>query len=420
MKDRELVAEIIDSALKMATEIRYRSLGTFEFLVNEQKGEFYFLEVNPRLQVEHTITESISGLDLVQMQLLLAQGATFEDLGLGAGVNSKTPPPNSFSIQVRLCAEDPSNNFALSIGKVTEFVVPSGNGIRVDTNVNTSNGSASVVGSNFDNLLAKIILTASNWDAVVRKAQRVLSDSRISGVKTNIDLLRGIVSHPDFVAGQVDTQWLGLKLDEVHQLGKRTANTLHSGETLRSVSQQSVSQAGLPTTNLLFRKGDAWSITLEPLENGTSQESARVAHHLRLSRVLRNDFPTSLAAEIEYTTPTSQIAIPYRMQLETTSTAASALVSSTHRRGDPQNPRHIVLPLSGKLIEILVSDGENVVENQVLAFVKQMKMELEVRSPRAGRVEWVHEMEDKEEDVAEGMLLVELDEPQEKHMRGKL
>jgi biotin carboxyl carrier protein len=79
-----------------------------------------------------------------------------------------------------------------------------------------------------------------------------------------------------------------------------------------------------------------------------------------------------------------------------------------------------VLPLSGKLIEILVSDGENVVENQVLAFVKQMKMELEVRSPREGRVEWVHEMEDKEEDVAEGMLLVELDEPQEKHMRGKL
>jgi biotin carboxyl carrier protein len=110
------------------------------------------------------------------------------------------------------------------------------------------------------------------------------------------------------------------------------------------------------------------------------------------------------------------------MQLDTTTTAASALVSSSHRRGDPTNPRHIVLPLSGKLIEILVASGDTVVENQVLAFVKQMKMELEVRSPRAGTVRWVHEMEDEDEDVAEGMLLVELDEERklDGQMKGKL
>jgi biotin carboxyl carrier protein len=109
------------------------------------------------------------------------------------------------------------------------------------------------------------------------------------------------------------------------------------------------------------------------------------------------------------------------MKLETTSTAASALVSSSHRRGDPKDPQHIILPLSGKLIEILVADGEDVAENQVLAFVKQMKMELEVRSPRAGRIKWVYEMEDEEEDVAEGMLLAEL-EPSGGHVevRGKL
>lgn len=426
MNDRDLVARVIDSALRMASEIRYRSLGTFEFLVNEQNGEFYFLEVNPRLQVEHTITESISGFDLVQTQLLLAQGATFQELGLESKVRSKTPPPNNFSIQLRLCAEDPSNNFALSIGKVTEFVVPSGHGVRVDTHINNSGTNALVVGSNFDNLLAKIIITASKWESVVRKAQRVLSDSRISGVKTNIDLLRGIVSHPDFITGHIDTQWLGINLDQAYQLGQRIADTLRNDGSPGSTSQQSTSQTTLPAANLLFRKGDAWAITLEPLEQGDSQISAKEAHHLRLSRVLRNEFPTSLSAEIEYTTPSSQAAMPYRMQLETTSTAASALVSSTHRRGDPKNPRHVVLPLSGKLIEILVRNGETVAENQVLAFVKQMKMELEVRSPRAGTVKWVHEMEDDEEDVAEGMLLVELDEvleqPERDHgqMRGKL
>lgn len=416
-QDRGLISQVIDSALRMASEIRYRSLGTFEFLVNELRGEFYFLEVNPRLQVEHTITESISGIDLVQTQLLLAQGHPLDDLGLGSRVSAGVPPPaNCFSIQLRLCAEDPNNNFALSIGKVTEFTVPSGHGIRVDTNVAGSN--APIVGPNFDNLLAKIIVTASTWEATVRKAQRTLIDSRIGGVKTNINLLRGIVAHGDFMGGQTDTQWLGSKLHEVLRLGD-SISMLREQESSAGPSQQSIVQGNVPSSSLLFRKGDAWSITLEPL--GKSQLPQQVTHHLRLSRVLRNEFPTSLVAEIEYTTPSSQTAVPYRMQLNTTSTAASALVSSSHRRGDPKNPRHVVFPLSGKLIEVLVAQGEEVASHQVLAFVKQMKMELEVRSPRAGKVKWVYEMEGDEEDVAEGMLLVELEnEKSAVEVKGKL
>ncbi|KAJ6034809.1 uncharacterized protein N7446_009563 [Penicillium canescens] len=406
MRDRGLVGRVIESAIKMASHICYKSLGTFEFLVSELRGEFYFLEINPRLQVEHTITESISGIDLVQTQLLLAQGYTFKHLGLGGETNAFDAPPKAFSVQLRLCAEDPSNNFALSIGKVNRFSVPSGHGIRVDTNVNIA-GSPLIVGSNFDNLLAKIIVTAPTWEATVRKAQRVLADSRIDGVKTNISLLRGIVAHSDFMSGRVDTQWLGLNLESVLQHGENISKTLQTQEGSAAPSQ-ATTQSALPASNLLFRKGDAWSITLEPLSKD-GQHADKVSHHLLLSRVLRNEFPSSLAAEIEYTTPTSRTAIPYRMKLETTSTAASALVSSSHRRGDIKNPQHIVLPLSGKLIEILVTDGEDVAENQVLAFVKQMKMELEVRSPRAGRVKWVYEMEDEEEDVAEGMLLVELE-----------
>ncbi|CAL5871937.1 uncharacterized protein PFLUO_LOCUS6192 [Penicillium psychrofluorescens] len=424
MQDRDLIGRVIDSALRMASEIRYRSLGTFEFLVNEQRGEFYFLEINPRLQVEHTITESISGIDLVQTQLLLSEGYALSDLGLGVNTRA-SPPANCFSLQLRLCAEDPSNNFALSIGKVTEFNVPTGNGIRVDSNVTTSGNNPLVVGSSFDNLLAKIIVTASSWEGTVRKAQRVLHDSRISGVKTNINLLRGVVAHADFMAGKVDTQWLGSKLNEVLEIGERLSKEIRNKEGLSGSSPQlPIAQGSMPASSMLFRKGDAWSITLEPLSKTGSQQTEKIAHHLRLSRVLRNEFPSSLAAEIEYTTPSSQTAVPYRMQFETTSTAASALVSSSHRRGDPKNPRHVVLPLSGKLIEILVVEGEDVAENQVLAFVKQMKMELEVRSPRAGKIQWVYEMEDEEEDVAEGMLLVELeDEPGRAkgvEVRGKL
>ncbi len=420
LQSRELISQVIDSALKMAREIHYRSLGTFEFLVNELRGEFYFLEIDPRLQVEHTITESLSGIDLVQAQLLLAQGHSLDEVCLGIKVNAREPPPaHCFSIQLRVCAEDPSNNFGLSIGKVTEFTVPSGHGIRVDTNIAVGGSNALVVGPDFDNLLAKIIVTASTWEATVRKAQRVLTDSRIGGVKTNISLLRGIVAHDDFIAGKTDTQWLGSKLHEVLHLGDGISEMLRDRVGLSIPSQQSAIQSNnVSPSSLLFRKGDAWSITLEPL--GKSQLPEKVAHHLCLSRVLRNEFPTSLTAEIEYTTPSSsQTAVPYRMHFQATSTAASALVSS-HRRGDAKNPRHVVLPLSGRIIEVLVAPGDEVFENQILAFVKQMKMELEVRSPRAGKVKWAYEME-HEEDVAEGILLVEFCGEQSKaEVRGKL
>ncbi|KAL2826452.1 hypothetical protein BDW59DRAFT_179568 [Aspergillus cavernicola] len=400
-RNERFVKEVADAALRITKAIRYRSLGTVEFLVNEQLNEFYFLEINPRIQVEHTITEVITGVDLVQAQLLIAQGYSLDQLGLDT-----SPHARGHSIQLRLCAEDPRTNFALSVGKVTEFSVPTGNGVRIDTHVDMASLNSVVVGAQFDNLLAKIIVSGSfSWEATVLKAQRVLADTMISGVKTNLDLLRGIVGHEDFLNGWIDTQWLERHLDQAVQLGANISLSLQ-------IPAQGSRPSGAPSmssSNLLFRPGDSWSITLEPLNNDDQGETK---HHLRLTRVLQNDFPSSISAEAEYTTASS--ATPYRMKLETTNTTASAMVSS-HRRGDPRNPRHIVLPLSGRLIEVLVSPGDVVEENQVVAFVKQMKMELEVRSPRTGRAQWVYEMEE-EEDVADGILLVELEE----ELRGKL
>ncbi|PWY91476.1 hypothetical protein BO94DRAFT_555305 [Aspergillus sclerotioniger CBS 115572] len=394
INNRILVQQVVDAALRMAKTIRYRSLGTVEFLVNEQQGEFYFLEINPRLQVEHTITEAITGVDLVQAQLRLAQGYTLAQLGIPA---AQSATPRLHSIQLRLCAEDPRNQFALSIGKVSELVVPGGHGVRLDTHVGTTATGPVVVGAQLDNLLAKIIVTASTREGAVLKARRVLADTRVTGVRTNLELLRGIVSHEDFVAGSIDTQWLETSLEQVLQRGAVRIQQPTQGprpSTLPSI----------PSSTLLFRRGDAWSISLAPVDS--PEQSQPHQHHLQLTRVLRNDFPTSLAAEIKYQTPT--FSTVYRLQLAATSTAASALLSSSHRRGDLSNPQHIVLPLSGKLTEVLVSAGDTVAENQVIAFVKQMKMEVEVRSPRAGRAQWVYEMDDEEEDVAEGMLLVEL------------
>ncbi|PYH41757.1 putative pyruvate carboxylase [Aspergillus saccharolyticus JOP 1030-1] len=407
--DRALVQEVLDAALRMARAIHYRSLGTVEFLVDEQQSRFYFLEINPRLQVEHTITETIHGIDLVQAQLQLAQGHTLAQIGQ---VSASLEKPRLFAMQLRLCAEDPHHNFSLSTGKVTEFRCPGGNGVRIDTHVDPTGASPTTVGTQFDNLLAKIIVTASSWEATVLRARRVLADTNIGGIRTNLDLLRGIAGHADFLSGRIDNQWLESHLPEVLHIG---GNAGQSHRVAAPSGSKTSSLAGNPGSNPLLRGGDAWSVVLEPLPSTQQQPKGDLRHHLRLTRVLLNNFPSSLAAEVEYTTPTSSHA--YRLQLAATATAASAVVSSAQRRGDIHNPRQIVLPLSGKLIEILVATGDLIAKDQVVAFLKQMKMEVEIRSPRAGRAQWVYEMEDEEDEVAEGMLLVELEDDS---LKGKL
>ncbi|KAG5299943.1 carboxylase:pyruvate/acetyl-CoA/propionyl-CoA [Histoplasma capsulatum G186AR] len=201
----------------MASEIKYLSLGTFEFLASEKLSKFYFLEINPRLQVEHTITECISTVDLVQTQLLLAQGVSLRDMGLG-DIENPEQPPATYSIQLRLCAEDPTADFALSIGKITEFHVPGGNSVRVDTHV--SGSSSVVIGSDFDNMMAKIIVTSTSWDGVVRKACRVLNDARISEVKTNIDVLKGIIGNIEFQEWQIRDAMDGKEFGRYHSTWK--------------------------------------------------------------------------------------------------------------------------------------------------------------------------------------------------------
>ncbi|KAJ3499689.1 hypothetical protein NLG97_g123 [Lecanicillium saksenae] len=389
ISDRLLIADVIGAALRMASAIRYQSLGTFEFLVSETTGQFYFLEINPRLQVEHTITECISGVDLVRAQLLIAQGCSLADVGLGEEIPPHQPSPTAFSIQFRLCAEYPEHDFALSVGNVTSLYIPSGQGIRGDTHIHSHNPL--IVGSDFDNLLAKIIVTAISWNAV-----------------TNITLLRGIAIHPDFVSGRVDTQWLEANLNTIlHGAAEMSQTAQGPGGSSSSVQQAMASE--LPASGPLFRKGDAWSLNMQ-LFSSTETDKSEVAHnHLRVTRVLRNDFPNFLAADIEYTSTTSPSPASYRMELRTTTASAGALVSSLHRRGDASNPLHIMFPIPGKLMEILVSKGEVVAENQPLALIKQMKMELEIRSPKRCKVKWVYEIAEEDEDVADGVLLVELE-----------
>jgi pyruvate carboxylase len=410
---RKMVAKVIDAAVKMARNLGYRGLGTWEFLVNPEARQFYFLEINPRLQVEHTISEEATGVDLVKEQLLIAQGLQQENLKLGEWFEAENTPAKA-SIQLRLCAEDPQAGFSLSMGKVSDIKLPSGNGIRVDTHL--SRGGA--VGSDFDNLMAKIIVTAATFEEAVVKARRALAETEIVGVKTNLNLLRAIVANGEFAAGLSTTKWLESRmvplLESGEALGKQIE--LASGD-LPALSLVSNTASNMGGSSVMLRKGDAWDVKLQKMDDKASVEPA--AHHLRIEKISRNEFPEALVAEVSFVVPGTQPQ-SYRMALNSTTSSANA-ASSSHRRGDPNNKSHIVLPMSGKLVEILVEEGEDIQENQVIGFVKQMKMELEIRSPRAGRVAWAIELEDEQgDDVAEGVLLAELVPPDAAQIRSRL
>lgn len=364
--------------------------------MNPQTSEFYFLEINPRLQVEHTVTESMCSIDIVQAQLTIAQGASLQEADMRA-VGSDVDPPPLHSIQLRITAEDPEKNWSLSVGKIKSFHFPTGNGIRVDTNL--VSGASAAVTADFDSLIAKLIITASTWEGVLRKAARALQDTRITGIQTNVGVLRAIISHTDFVSGRCDTTWLESNQEALLAAASELDTGGQSSSHLFSSSSPQPSSAlAKSNSSTLFRAGDAWSINLTPHAQSEQSKSSSSQHHLSLTKVLQNDFPHTLSANITFNNE------PCKLVLNATSSSFASLSSnSKHRRADRGDRSHLAIPVSGTLVEVLVDEGDYVQKDECVAVVRQMKMELEVRAHRQGRVEWIMEVEDGK-DVGEGIL----------------
>jgi acetyl/propionyl-CoA carboxylase alpha subunit/acetyl-CoA carboxylase beta subunit len=201
-----LRSRIIDAAKQIATAARYDNLGTFEFLVDDEgtgrdRG-FAFIEANPRLQVEHTVTEEVLGIDLVKAQLAVAAGATLASLGLA---QAAIPAPRGYAMQLRVNMEvmDEEGLTKPTGGTLGVFDPPSGPGMRVDT----FGYAGYTTSAAFDSLLAKVIVhsSAADWPDVVNKAARALREFRIAGVATNIPFLQAVLAHPDFVSNRIST-----------------------------------------------------------------------------------------------------------------------------------------------------------------------------------------------------------------------
>lgn len=402
VSDRRLVDSVIDAAVRMARAIKYASLGTWEFLVSEERSLFYFMEINPRLQVEHTVTEAICRVDLVRWQILIAQGKSVVDLVRDSGPLDERIPA-SVAIQLRITAEDPRHNFSASIGRIRHVLFPGGNGLRVDSHLR----SGVTVGADFDSLLAKVIVTGRDWTAAVAKAERALEDVVVDGVATNIALLQRIVRSPEFMACKFDTQWLEKQLQNNPGFVVEDVPRHANPAAFKAGTQSPTTRSSSHSSDQIIKKGDQFDIQIEG--DGLPAGPFR-SHGMTITGIKRNDFPNSLALELSASRAKSRdhdtrhtAGASYTLNVSKHSDARQGLgppSPGSTKSAPPSDGGHsplVICPLAGQLVEILVDEGDQVGEGDAIVVVRQMKMELEVRAHRSGVVGSLFEQEEGDE-----------------------
>ena len=320
----EMREEIAGAAVRMAQAADYRSLGTFEFLVDATKeGEFAFIEANPRLQVEHTVTEEVRDVDLVQAQLRIAGGASLAEIGLN---QEAVPTGRGHAIQARVNMErmEPDGGVRPSGGMLTTFEPPLGPGVRVDT----YGYSGYTTNPNFDSLLAKAIVysPSDEFADAARKAAGAIEEFRIEGVETNLGFLSNVLTHEEFVRDEVYTRWVD---DNVAELTADVA----PAET-PAASDEGLAGAQLDTLDPLAG--------LNYFREGGGTREAQLA-----------------AAVAPGAQPAPQIV-------------------------GPPNTEPLRSPLQGTIVELTVAEGDAVRQGQQIAVMDSMKMEHLIKSDVGG------------------------------------
>lgn len=217
-----------DDAVKIAKSVGYINAGTVEFLVDKE-GHHYFIEMNPRIQVEHTVTEMITGIDLVRAQILVAEGYPLSTPAIGLESQDDLHI-NGYAIQCRVTTEDPTNNFAPDTGKITAYRSGGGYGVRLDGG-NASTGT--VISPYYDSLLVKVTTWDNTFEGVCRRARRAINEEHVRGVKTNIPFITNILTHPRFRAGQCHTKFI----DETPELFEIENSRDRATKVLKYIAQ---------------------------------------------------------------------------------------------------------------------------------------------------------------------------------------
>lgn len=241
---------LCDAAINIARSVSYQSAGTVEFLQDTNSGDFYFIEVNPRIQVEHTVTECVTGIDLIKAQILVAEGNI---IGRSELPSQTDIVLNGHALQCRITTEDPENNFTPDYGQITAFRMAAGFGVRLDSGIDDAGTRITPF---YDSLLVKLTVLAQDEISASNRMERALKEFRVRGVKTNLGFLRNVITHKSFQLGEYTTTFI----DDTPELFQITMQNDRGTRLLRYIGDVLIN--GNPETNGLERPRNFFKPTI--------------------------------------------------------------------------------------------------------------------------------------------------------------
>ena len=421
----EMRAEMGAAAVRIAKAAGYINAGTMEFILDDDK-HFYFLEMNTRLQVEHPVTELVTGLDLVRHQLHIAAG---EPIGL----TQEQITHRGHAIEVRLYAEDAANNFLPSTGTIQQFVEPEGPGIRLDNGVKRGDE----ITQYYDPMIAKLVVYAENRNTAIERLQRALEQTAIFGVTTNIPLLYAISVHSAFLEGLTHTGFLAeyqlLPLKTPEQL----PNDVLYAASLNDISREVASIEGNHSVNNGWST-NPWKILGPWRMIGESRQLTYMyqqrTYHVMLSpaidegmwQVRIDNQPEQIIGYMKHNNgllilqqgtyqrraymhenSAGKVQLIYDGTLYTLERRQPPDIETTAHGGTLQTQKTLTAPMAGTIVKVQVQEGDAIQAQQILVILSAMKMEHTITAPYEGKVRRVNYQEGAV--VTGGAVIVEME-----------
>ena len=404
--DDELREQIGNAAVKLAKKIKYQSAGTVEFILDENTNEFWFLEVNTRLQVEHPVTEEVTGVDLVRAQINIAKNEYLE-------LKQKDVEFNGHALEVRLYAENPNNDFLPETGKIVCYEPYKNKSIRWDSGVQ----KGYEVGTNFDPMLSKVISWAPNRTDACLQLATALEKSCIGGVKTNKDFLVECIRHPEFLAGNTTSDFI-----EIQSPNRKKVLNDHNKNNLMIAGALWISQTNIKNKNKLRFIKHSWTNGRLPHQNISFQFENEI-HQIKYSYINKESI-SILEKNVEIISFDNEmlecVIDDIRSQYQIYRDEDRLFVFDSFndiqlkvlpRFVDPSTSSiegGLLAPMPGKISEVLIKKDQKVKAGQSLMIIEAMKMEQTIKSPNAGKISKI--MVKKGQQVENGESLLVIDE----------
>ena len=404
--DDELREQIGNAAVKLAKKIKYQSAGTVEFILDENTNEFWFLEVNTRLQVEHPVTEEVTGVDLVRAQINIAKNEYLE-------LKQKDVEFNGHAVEVRLYAENPNNDFLPETGKIVCYEPYKNKSIRWDSGVQ----KGYEVGTNFDPMLSKVISWAPNRTDACLQLATALEKSCIGGVKTNKDFLVECIRHPEFLAGNTTSDFI-----EIQSPNRKKVLNDHDKNNLMIAGALWISQTNIKNKNKLRFINHSWTNGRLPHQNISFQFENEI-HQIKYSYINKESI-SILEKNVEIISFDNEmlecVIDDIRSQYQIYRDEDRLFVFDSFndiqlkvlpRFVDPSTSSiegGLLAPMPGKISEVLIKKDQKVKAGQSLMIIEAMKMEQTIKSPNAGKISKI--MVKKGQQVENGESLLVIDE----------